>query len=298
MEEEMKRNVMKKRLYVFILISILILATAFACISATQKEEEPDMAGKQVILKYDPDRLIFLLIGQSNMEGGPKPEPVDLEENPRIHVLAYQTSPRLKREYNQWYIASPPLHSSSLGVGIGDYFAKTLIRGLPEKYSIGLVPCGIAGVDIDFFRKNIVSSRRKEFRIPPDNHWDGAYEWVIERARLAQESGVIAGILFHQGESDAGQTIWLKKVDEMVADLRNDLDTGDIPFLVGELYYDGVCVGHNRIIRQAPGRVYNSYVISAEGLNGVDWFHFDLESQREFGRRYAEVMLEALDLPE
>ncbi|MBN2534748.1 MAG: hypothetical protein JXB88_17820 [Spirochaetales bacterium] len=301
----MKNNVKKIGLYWFILMSILILLAHSACISAPQTEKNQDSKQlnkdenlEQIVLNYDPNRLIFLLIGQSNMEGVPKPEPRDKEENPRIFVLAYQNSTRQKRQYNQWYIASPPLHSSSLGMGIGDYFAKTLIQGLPEKYSIGLVPCGISGVDIDFFRKNIVSSRRNEFRIPPDNKWDGAYEWVIQRARLARKAGVITGIIFHQGESDAGQMVWLDKVNEMVTDLRNDLETGDIPFLAGELYYKGACAGHNRIIQQIPGRVSNSYVISAEGLDGVDSFHFDLEGQRELGRRYGQVMLEILDLPE
>ncbi|MBN1697427.1 MAG: hypothetical protein JW881_07930 [Spirochaetales bacterium] len=301
----MKKNAIKTILTVLVPVCILIMVTIFACVTQSGKGKEPVQDTKRSVtnenmkgidLDYDPNRLVFLLIGQSNMEGVPKPEAVDMEENPRIFVLAYQNSPRQKRLYDQWYIATPPLHSSSLGVGIGDYFAKTLIKGLSEKYSIALVPCGISGVDIDFFRKGVVSKRRKEFRIPPDNHWDGAYEWVIERARLAQKAGRIAGIVFHQGESDAGQSVWLDKVDEMVTNLRNDLETGDIPFVAGELYYKGPCAGHNRIIQRVPDRISNSRVVSAEGLNGVDQFHFDLEGQREIGKRYGEAMLELLDL--
>ena len=241
----------------------------------------------------DPENtLIFLLIGQSNMEGKPRPEIRDLEKDSRIEVLAYENA--AGRTYNKWYTASPPLHSSWAGVGPGDYFAKTLIEGLPEGYSIGLVPCGISGVDIDFFRKGVVSARRNEFSIPPDNSWDGAYDWVMERALIAKKKGRIAGVLFHQGESDAGQSIWLAKINGIINDLRNDLDIPDLPLLVGELYYGGPCAGHNSIIARVPDVVDNAYVISAEGLNGADQYHFDLDGQRELGKRYGRKMLKVL----
>lgn len=290
----------------FMALIIPLFLAFFSCATRTGagKPAKPEptpqprvIEADRLDLEYDPNRLIFLLIGQSNMEGLPRPGAAeDVEVNPRVHVLAYTDAPGYKRLYNHWYPAKPPLHNPDLGVGIGDYFGKTLAEALPENYSIGLVPCGISGVDIDFFRKNVVSQRRAEFRIPPDNSREGAYAWVLERARLAQQVGVISGILFHHGESDAGQTVWLDKVKEMVTDLRTDLGIGEVPFLVGELYYKGVCAGHNEIIRRVPELISNSYVISAEGLQGVDQFHFNLEGQRELGRRYGKVMLEALGL--
>jgi hypothetical protein len=243
----------------------------------------------------DPGFCVFLLIGQSNMEGVPLPEPQDLLPHPRVEVLAYDNV--VGREYNQWHVATPPLHSGGTGVGPGDYFAKTLIEQLPDKCRVGLVPCGIKGVDIDFFRKGVVSKRRPEFPIPPDNHWAGAYEWVISRAKLAQEVGVIRGILFHQGESDSEQTIWMERVAELVRELRRELGLGEtVPFLVGELCHSGACASHNEHICQLPQRIANTFVVSAEGLTGIDRFHFDLPSQRELGRRYGRVMLEALGL--
>ena len=66
--------------------------------------------------------------------------------------------------------------------------------------------------------------------------WDTAYNWVIERARLAQEAGVVIdGIIFHQGESDSGQVEWIDKVKDMVEDLRTDLGIGEAAFVAGEL---------------------------------------------------------------
>lgn len=245
----------------------------------------------------DPNFYIFLLLGQSNMEGIAMPEEQDCATDPSIFVLAYDDLRELGREYNQWYVAAPPLHSNGTGVGPGDYFAKTLIAALPRSSRLGLVPCGIKGVDIDFFRKGVISKRRPEFPIPPDNHWAGAYEWVIHRARLAQKAGAIRGILFHQGESDSGKADWLAKVEELVRDLRADLKIGEsVPFLAGELYRGGRCASHNEQVSLLPHRIANSFVISADGLTGSDQYHFDLPSQRELGRRFGQAMIEVLGL--
>lgn len=92
---------------------------------------------------------VFLLLGQSNMEGQPQAQAQDREQNPRIKVLAYDDCASVNREYGKWYTASPPLHSCGGGVGPGDYFAKTLIQSLPEDHSIGLVPCAVNGAPID-----------------------------------------------------------------------------------------------------------------------------------------------------
>lgn len=246
----------------------------------------------------DPVFHVFLLIGQSNMAGGAETIPEDHEEEARIRVLGYDDCSESGRTYNEWDTASPPLHACWLrGLGPGDYFAKTLLPSFPEEHTIGLVPVAIPGVDIDFFRKGVISTRRSEFTIPPDNHWDSAYDWLIERARLAVEAGgVIEGIIFHQGESDSGQAIWLDKVEGMVADLKEDLQLGDIPFIAGEMLRGGAADGHNAIIAQLPGRVPNCVVVSSEGLNGTDQFHFDAPGVRTLGQRYGEAMSEALGL--
>jgi hypothetical protein len=183
-------------------------------------------------------------------------------------------------------------------VGPGDYFAKTLIQSLPEGSTIGLVPCGVIAADIDLFRKNAISARRGEFYIPPDDHWQGAYEWIVQRARLAQESGIIRGILMHHGESDTGQQAWADKVAEIVSDLKQDLQLGDIPFLAGELAQDSggidaCCESHNPIIGRLPSMMPNTHVVSSAGLPLVDSAHFSLQGQRDLGTRYADAYLQA-----
>jgi hypothetical protein len=257
--------------------------------STTNAEVRPGKPGGGV----DENFFVFLLIGQSNMEGAPKPEPDDLVENSRVLALAYDDCPKLGRVHDRWYTARAPLHGCYAGVGPGDAFGRAAAAAFP-KATIGLVPAAISGVDIDFFRKGVVSKRRKEFRIPPDDHFEGAYEWLLGRARVAQQSGRIRGVLFHQGESDTGNAEWLDKVSGMVADLRADLGLGPVPFVAGELLHGGCCSVHNALVNRIPRGIQSSFVVSAQGLNGMDQAHFDLAGQRELGKRYADQMLAAL----
>ena len=93
----------------------------------------------------DPNFLIFLLIGQSNMEGAPASEAQDRTPDPRIKVLALRDCAQRNQVRNQWYTAVPSLHTCGNTLGPGDYFARTLAAALPN-VTIGLVPDAIAGV--------------------------------------------------------------------------------------------------------------------------------------------------------
>jgi hypothetical protein len=246
----------------------------------------------------NPRYHLFLLFGQSNMCGAPRPAAQDTVRNPRVKAIAYNNCTNLGLGYNQVYTAFPPLHGCSGGLGPGDYFGKMMADSLPLTDTIGLIPCAIPGVDIEYFMKGVVSTRRNEFSIPPDNHWTGAYPFVMQRCSVAVKRGVIRGFLFHQGESDAPYaSAWIPKVKGIVANLRADLNVPDAPFIAGELLYaqfGGACASLNTYINRIPDSIPHSYAVSASGLDGTDQFHFSLTSQRELGRRYARAMLNAL----
>jgi hypothetical protein len=227
----------------------------------------------------------FLLLGQSNMAGYPKAQASDKAEDPRVLVLGYDNNPALGRVTDQWDVACPPLHETYQGaIGPGDWFGKTMIQKVPADDTIGLIPCAISGERIETFMK-AGGSR---------------YSWIINRAKLAQQrGGVIEGILFHQGESNNGDTSWPGKVKTLVTDLRNDLNLGNVPFIAGELLYSGSCAGHNTLVNQLPSVITNCYVVSASGLvvdpADTQWrLHFGHDSQVTLGKRYAEKMIQAL----
>lgn len=236
-----------------------------------------------------PRTQVFLLFGQSNMWGVPNPQAEDLATNARVEVLTLTACGR--HGVDQWVTAQPPLHgcvgqpgtgAQGPGVGPGDYFAKTLADAFPQD-TILLVPNAIPGVSIDVFQPG-----------------QQAYNSIVARARMAQQRGEIRGMIFHQGETDTNQMTWPTRVKTVVDRLRSDLGIGEVPFVAGELLIGGCCQVHNTLINQLPTIISNASVARANGFTPVpnDGFgnlHFDLTSQREFGRRYGQLMLEALD---
>lgn len=228
---------------------------------------------------------VFLLLGQSNMAGYPKAQANDKVRNARVRVLGYDDCQATGRRKDVWDTAAPPLHECWNGaIGPGDSFAKTLIGKLPEGDTVGLVPCAISGEKIETFLKAGGSK----------------YSWILQRAKLAaKENGTIEGFLFHQGESNCGDPQWPSKVKTLVTDLRKDLGLGDVPFVAGELVYDGNCSRHNPLVRQLPDVITNAHVVSAQGLAldpaDTQWrLHFGHDAQVTLGTRYAQKMIEAL----
>ena len=227
----------------------------------------------------------FLLLGQSNMAGYAKTQASDKVEDPRVLVLGYDNNAALGRVTDQWDIACPPLHPAWLdAVGPGDWFGKTMIQKVPEGDTIGLIPCAISGEKIETFMK---SGGTK-------------YNWIVNRAKLAQQKGgIIDGIIFHQGESNSGDSSWPDKVKTLVEDLRKDLNLGDVPFIAGELLYSGPCAGHNTLVNKLPSLITNCSVVSADGLvvdpSDTQYrLHFSHDSSVTLGKRYAEKMTQML----
>ena len=123
---------------------------------------------------------------------------------------------------------------------------------------------------------------------------------MVKRCKIAQEKGVIKGILFHQGEADNGRSGWPNDVKSIVDNLKKDLGLWDsIPFIAGELRYDGCCKGHNTLVNKLPDLIPNCAVVSASGIERrlsrpdgqVDQYHFSTKGTKDFGKRYAEQFL-------
>jgi alpha-L-fucosidase 2 len=120
--------------------------------------------------------------------------------------------------------------------------------------------------------------------------------------KLAQKSGVIKGILLHQGESNTNDKEWPAKVKAVYENLLKDLDLkpADVPLLAGELMgadQHGACASMNEIIDALPKTIPTAHVVSSEGCLGrPDHLHFTPEGYRELGKRYADTMLTLLNL--
>jgi len=257
------------------------------------------------VFSQDPNFHIYLCFGQSNMEGQGTIETQDKTVDSRLQVMEAVDCSNLSRTKNTWYSAIPPLTRCWSGLSPADYFGRTMVANLPDSIKVGIINVSVAGCKIELFDKDnyqdYVSSITESWLINIINEYNGnPYGYLVEAAKLAQNDGVIKGILMHQGESNTGDSQWPSKVkgvyDNLIADLA--LNPDSVPLLAGEVVnadQGGVCASMNSIIATLPQTIPNSYVISSAGCtDATDNLHFSSEGYRELGRRYAVKMLSVL----
>jgi hypothetical protein len=250
----------------------------------------------------DPNFHIYLCFGQSNMEGGAKIEERDRTVDKRFQVLADFDNPKRDWKKGQWYDAVPPLTRRVRGISLVDSFGRTMVANLPKEIRVGVVKVGIAGTKIEVWDKDSYKeylANSPAWKVAIANEYGGnPYGYFVELAKTAQKDGIIKGILLHQGESNAEDQDWPKKVkkvyDSLIADLH--LKPEAVPLLAGEVVHadqKGEKASANEIMKKLPATLHNSHVISSAGLPcNADRLHFTAEGYRQFGRRYAEKMLE------
>jgi len=274
-----------------------------ACKKDTKAQINTDIQEvKTEEVKPDPNLHIYLAFGQSNMDGAgaiQDQDKVGIDARFKVMSAVNCTDDRV-RQMGKWTTATPPLVRCQTGLGILDYFGRTMVQELPSGIKIGIVPVAVPGSDIALFDKvnyNSYATTAPSWMKDVINSYGGnPYARLVEIAKLAQKEGVIKGILFHQGETNTNSTEWKNKVANVVSNLKADLKLGDVPFLAGELLAseDACCSSHNMEVNKLPSVINNAHVISSAGLLGADAAHFNSASYREFGKRYAEKMIELM----
>jgi len=253
----------------------------------------------------DPNFQIYICFGQSNMEGNAAIGEADrtgVDSRFQMLSVAPDDSQHIGRAPGKWYTANPPLCRWDTGLTPADYFGRTLVDSLPNNIKIGVIVIAMGGSGIDAFDKDHYIQYYQNTdawqKGLMDIYGGNPYAKIIEMAKLARQSGVIKGILLHQGETNNGQSDWPQKVKKIYDNILEDLDMApnSIPLLAGEMLHQeqgGICWGMNSIIAKLPYSIPNSQVISSEGCNGngTDGFHFSTEGARELGRRYGRQML-------
>lgn len=233
--------------------------SALAILSAAAEDPKPKA-----------DHHVYLLIGQSNMAGRAKMEEADTQATPRTFLLNNE---------DQWEPASNPLNRHStirkgLGMqklGPGSSFGAAMAKA-DDDVTIGLIVNARGGSKIGQWKKGT-----------------RFYQEALRRAKATQETGSLKGIVWHQGESDAGAPgTYLDDLAQLIADLREDLGVEGLPFVAGQVHNVPEI---NAQIARLPEKVDATGFISSEGLKTTDRWHFDALSVRLMGERYAEVMI-------
>lgn len=228
---------------------------------------------------------IFLLAGQSNMAGRGEVGDIDRTPHPREFVLD---------ENDEWVIATEPLHFDKpkiRGVGPGLAFAKEIVERNPGVRS-GLVPTAVGGSGIQTWTPGGFHEQT------------GLYPWddAVRRLHIAQNSGELKAILWHQGESDSGldsASSYEARLHDLIRRFRDAAGDERLPFIVGQLgqfkdWSDArqlVNVAHENV----PIHFERTRFVCSDGLTHIgDMSHFDAHSARELGRRYAESYADIL----
>lgn len=263
------------------------------------------MALSQVNAAPDPNFHIYLAFGQSNMEGQGDIGDQDKTVDERFQVLwAADNGSCSGKTKGKWSTAVPPLaHCQGAKLGPTDYFGRTMVEKTDPQIKVGVIVVAVAGCSIKLFDKDQYKSYaqgQQSWMTQRINTYGGnPYGRLIEMAKKAQEEGVIKGIIFHQGETDAGDGNWPSAVKKVYNNIIKDLGLeNDIPFLAGEVLRSGVSAGANNNIAKLPQQSKNFYVVSSEGFNQAlgdgQNVHFTSQEYRDFGKRYAEKMIEVL----
>ncbi|MCD7033671.1 sialate O-acetylesterase [Metabacillus sp. GX 13764] len=219
----------------------------------------------------------ILLIGQSNMAGRGFIEDVSPIYNEHIKML----------RNGRWQMMAEPLNFDRhiSGVGPAASFAQAWTDDHPGD-SIGIIPCAEGGSSIDEWGNDGILTRH-----------------AISEAKFAMETSEIAGILWHQGESDSyGERYktYEEKLLSLFKHLREELNEPDIPIMIGELGHFLGKAGFgksaaeykqiNEILSKVAHSEKNCYFVTAKGLTAnPDGIHIDSISQRKFGLRYYEA---------
>jgi acyl-CoA thioesterase-1 len=216
-------------------------------------------------------RQIYLLIGQSNMAGRAPVPDEDAGVIERCFLL---------NRAGKWEPAKNPLNIYStirkgagmqkMGPGYG--FAKAMLAAEPN-VTIGLVVNAKGGSSIEQWAKGT------KF-----------YDEAVRRTKQAVEAGgELAGVLWHQGESNAKNPEgYLDKLKALVANLRDDLGEPDLPFVVGQVK-DVPAI--NAQLAALPRAVDGTGCANSDGLKTMDRWHFDTASIKLLGQRYADAIV-------
>lgn len=217
---------------------------------------------------------IYLLIGQSNMAGRAKITP---------DISGELSGAMLLNAEGKWEAATNPLNRYStirkglgmqkLGPGYG--FAREMIAQRPGT-TVGLIVNAKGGTKVDQWQEG-----GKFFN-----------DAVARTKQAIAAGGTLKGICWHQGESNANDADYLKKMVALMTALRNALGDKDLPFVVGETCKAQKERPVNEQLRQLPKEVPNTACVSADNLKASDGnTHFNTEAQLELGKRYAAAML-------
>ncbi|MEL1242545.1 sialate O-acetylesterase [Flavobacterium flavipallidum] len=266
---------------------LLFFITTLQCFIIWAQEKEnrtknfPKQEEKVTTAPNNKKVWVFIMAGQSNMEGRGLVEPQDTISNNRILTI---------NSKNELILAKEPIHFSTpayRGLDCGMAFANELLKSIPKDVVILLLPTAVGGSPIEKWIKDL----------PHRNI--NLYSNFKEKLELGQQYGTIKAILWHQGESNAnaaGIANRNQNLKTLFSSFRKEANNEKLPILIGNIgsfskepaLWAEINKANTTYIREDK---YAAIVETADLKHKGDKVHFDGESQRIMGKRFAEKYL-------
>lgn len=236
---------------------------------------------------------VFILAGQSNMQGFGKLKGFPVLRDERIFNLATGKAEIAKEPLHHWH--EHPHMPDGIGIGLAMPFALEILKKFPN-IRIGFIPSAKGGSSLDEW-------------MPGNANFERALS-LYERAGRQNPDIELAGILWHQGEADAANPetamTYGERFLKMAIGFRERFHAPELPIIAGETccvpeecntpYTQGRSMVTEQT-KQAIRKLSNAAFVTSEELTSYDnYTHFDTESIREFGLRYARNYLSSVEI--
>lgn len=267
---------------IFIVLAVSILYSCHKKIVADRTMYFPKQVSVPDSIPDKKNVWVFILAGQSNMAGRGMVEPKDTITNQRILTINNE---------GRVILAKEPLHfyePNLTGLDCGVSFARRLLKEVPPSVSILLIPTAVGGSAISQWLGDSVYRSVQLFSN------------FTSKVKDAKQLGIIKGILWHQGESDANEKNsprYEERLTTLLTKFRLVAGDNNLPVLLGELgafsktKYQFSLI--NETIHRYATKDANAVVIGTGDLKDKgDSLHFNSAAQRELGKRFAEAYLQ------
>ncbi|NOQ92280.1 MAG: sialate O-acetylesterase [Flavobacteriaceae bacterium] len=223
---------------------------------------------------------VYLMAGQSNMEGNGQIMPQDTIPNNRLITINTKGEwVKLKEPINlnfPWYRKLDCGHSFGMG----------MLDKVPEDVTVAVISTAVGASSVNQW---LDDSEHRTMHL-----WSNITKMIEE----AKKIGTIKGMIWHQGESDAKPDrleTYTAKLDTLFTKIRKECDNENMPIVIGELGDFGVdrpdWKAFNKILETYSLENNNIEMIKTSDLEDMgDEVHFNNVGLRKMGKRYAEKM--------
>ena len=262
---------------------------------------------------------VWLLAGQSNMEGAGRMREKDFEEamhpdpairayymrdqwdaaNPQLHQLwessdaAHKATferERVHRQSSPIIVADFPPAEQVRGVGPGYFFAKTMFEktGVPQ----GVIPCAVGGAPIEMWTPPVNGE---------DNYFTAAYRRIIACGSR------IRGMFWYQGEGYGGDLDdYDARFEAMRGAFASLCEMDVLPSILVQIFK---CTIRSAYLSEENGRIWSRFrahqwqmpanlpllaAVASNDLQLDDCIHLSAASHEILGARAADAMLSLL----